>query len=479
MSNDEDSANPTRSEHAVSMVVVDDDQGTADIIGHYLRTLGAEVHVYTNPKACIAALEKGAVDILITDINMPGMDGLALLRKVKECSPATDVIMVTGNADKKVAISALKSGAFDFFEKPVDREELLATVSRTVKYRQAVAESKRLAQQISLLTRQETAKWGLDAFVGKSPAIRDVVRKIRLLHGVTMTSVLITGESGTGKELVARAIHYGGVRSSAAFVPVNCSAIPGELAESVLFGHAKGAFTGATSDKRGHFEMADGGTIFLDEVGDMPAAIQTKLLRVLEDALVVPVGATQGRKVDVRVVAATNADLMAKVSSGAFRQDLFYRLAGFLLHIPPLRDRREDIPLLAEYFVRSLSSEMGFACPPLYPETITELCKHDFPGNVRELRNIIERALLESGGKPITPSHLHFIRMPGAPAQSTTGATRMEVTVRVPLDLCGAEAVLVREAMATGSGNVSKAARLLGISRQKLYRKLAALEMQP
>jgi transcriptional regulator with GAF, ATPase, and Fis domain len=258
-----------------------------------------------------------------------------------------------------------------------------------------------------MIARKEAEHWGLVGFVGESPTIKRIFDEIRLVQEVP-TSVLIAGESGTGKELIARAIHFGSWLREGPFVPVNCASLPGELADSLLFGHIKGAFTGADQDREGYFEMAHGGTLFLDELGEMALELQAKLLRVLEDGEVWRVGARQGRQVDVRVVAATNADVERRIQEGRFRQDLYFRVARFTVVAPPLRERREDIPLLAQHFLQLFVAEMGRDAPALSPEAHQSLSAYSFPGNVRELKNIIERALLESRGATVEPRHLHF-----------------------------------------------------------------------
>jgi DNA-binding NtrC family response regulator len=274
---------------------------------------------------------------------------------------------------------------------------------------------------------------------------------------------------------VARAIHFGGTRSSHPFVPINCCAVSTDLAESMLFGHVRGAFTGAISDKRGCFDMADKGTLFLDEIGDMSPILQTKLLRVLEDGVVVPVGKTEGHSVDVRVIASTNVDLKARIASGAFRLDLYHRLAGFMIVVPSLHDRAEDIPWLAGHFMEVLAREMGLACPGISAEALSVLSSQSFPGNVRQLRNVIEQALIQSAGGEIQPQHLRLESVSvgrAAPADASTA----DVPLDLPLNLQKAERLLVKKAMAKTNGNVSAAAKLLGIPRTRLYRKLAALE---
>ncbi|MSR83872.1 MAG: sigma-54-dependent Fis family transcriptional regulator [Candidatus Latescibacteria bacterium] len=260
-----------------------------------------------------------------------------------------------------------------------------------------------------MISQREAERWGLEGFVGNSPTIKKIFAEIRLLQENPTTGVLITGESGTGKELIARAIHFGSVRRAGAFVPVNCAAIPVELVESALFGHMRGAFTGANADRAGYFELAHEGMLFLDEIGDMPLELQGKLLRVQEDSQVWRVGAKEDRAVDVRVLAATNADLQHKIQAGRFRQDLYFLLARFTVTAPPLRERKEGIPLLAQHFLQLFAGEMGREAPELNPETLALLSAHAFPGNVREFKNIIERALIESRGGEIQPHHLHFV----------------------------------------------------------------------
>lgn len=458
----------------VTIAIVDDDPPAVELIADCVRDTGATVRSFTDPKALIETLALDPPDVVITDISMPDVNGLALLKLIRERRPETDVLLVTGHADKDSAIRALKLGAFDFFEKPVRRDELLAAVSRTFAYRRAVRERDRLAEQLSFVSQTEARRWGIEAFVGRSTAIKKVLSAVRMLQRVRKTSVLITGESGTGKELVARAIHFGSARSSRPFVPVNCSAVPPDLAESTFFGHVRGSFTGATSDKKGCFELADGGTLFLDEVGDMLPATQTKLLRVLEDGAVVPVGGTRPTAVDVRVIAATNTALGARITSKTFRSDLFYRLAGFELAIPPLRERVADIPLLVDHFVKSLSFEMGFANPAVSPEALQAIMGQQFPGNVRELRNLMERALIESCGDTVTKAHLHFAPVSANLVASDAGAPPSAAAMRLPLNLRVAQLTLVRRAMAEAQGNVSAAARLLGIDRNKVYRLLAS-----
>ena len=293
---------------------------------------------------------------------------------------------------------------------------------------------------------------------------------IRKLHQFANTNVLITGESGTGKELVARAIHYSSPRAEAPFLPVNCVAIPADLAESMFFGHLRGAFTGALSERKGWFELADGGTLFLDEIGDMPSGLQAKLLRVLEDGEITPVGASKSRRVDVRVVAATNADLEEKMTEGKFRQDFFFRLARYTVEMPSLRERPEDIPLLARHFLEVFAREMGIGGAALTPGAMENLMAYQFPGNVRELKNIIERALIQSGGEAIESAHLHL--MQGAPRRAPVAReARAGSFDALPLNLDAAEQALIQRALRQANGNVAEAARMLGVNRSRIYRR--------
>lgn len=293
-------------------------------------------------------------------------------------------------------------------------------IARDITVRKQVEEALQKAdEQLSMISQQEASRWGIAAFVGKSKTIRKILGEVRQLQTTKTTSVLITGESGTGKELIARAIHFGSDRAEGRFIPVNCSAIPAELAESTLFGHVRGAFTGAKENRKGCFELADGGTLFLDEIGDMPSQLQPKLLRVLDDGCFVPIGGAQEKHVDVRIIAATNQNLPKKIAQGLFREDLYFRLEGFCVTVPPLRERKEDIPLLTAHFLKMFATDMGIEQASISPEGLSVLEAHYFPGNVRELKNIIEGALIKSGGSVIQPEHLHFIDLNDSfPAQT-------------------------------------------------------------
>jgi DNA-binding NtrC family response regulator len=338
------------------------------------------------------------------------------------------------------------------------------------------AERNHLANQLERISSDEATRWGIEGVIGQSPTLQDILKEIGLLQNAGMVRVLITGESGTGKELIARAIHYGSPRRRGPFVPVNCGAVPAELAESLFFGYTKGAFTGAEKDRPGYFELARGGTLFLDEVGDMPLEIQPTLLRVLEEEVVMPLGGTQERPLDVRVLASTNQDVSARLAAGTFRRDLYFRLAQCTVALPPLRERPEDIPILARHFLRIFAEEMARPVPRLTEAALGVLQAYSFPGNVRELKNIMERALLKSGGAEIGPEHLSLVAGGaaggGRPESAMPAAEAPEPVDEIPLDLEQAEWLVIRRALAQTQGNVTEAAQVLRTSRSRIYRAL-------
>jgi DNA-binding NtrC family response regulator len=460
---------------AATVTVVDDDRDVGQRMAECIEPMGCVVTVFSDSRDALSFLLGGSADIVIADVKMPHVDGITLLKEVKSRFPSTHVIVVTGYADKQVAIDALKLGAFDFFEKPLQPEVFVQTVKRLLDYRSAAQESDRLAAKLSEASRTMAPQGGIEGCVGRSEALQRILAEVQTLQTAAGTPVFISGESGTGKELIARAIHFGSSRSTGPFVPVNCAAIPSELAESMLFGHIKGAFTGAVNDRKGFFELAHDGTLFLDEIGDMPSHVQTRLLRVLEDGVVVPVGGTKSCRVDVRVVAATNADIRKRVESGAFRLDLFYRLAAFTIEVPPLRDRIGDIPLLAKHFAQMFAAEMGYPVPLIGADTVSILEAHQFPGNIRELKNVMERAVMESRGKTIEPRHVHFQGFLTAAGKAKVSEipSNPPTEVDMPLNFEAAEQNLIQRAVTAAGGNVAAAARMLGINRTSLYRKMA------
>jgi len=413
------------------ILLVDDIADNLKLLRDTLAGERLRIIVATDGPTALRRAAETAPDLILLDVQMPGMDGFEVCRRLK-ADPATrhiPVIFITIRDENYSLIKGFQSGAVDYIAKPFDKAEVLVRVNThlTIKtltqelreknaqleeefarYRREVEAREKADGRLAMISQREMSQWGIEGFVGQSATIQTILADVHRVQGIDTVGVFITGESGTGKELIARAIHFGSPRAAGPFIPLNCSAIPAELAESTLFGHVKGAFTGASTNHKGCFELADGGTLFLDEIGDMPLALQAKLLRVLEDGSFVPVGGTDTLVVDVRIVAATNADLPAQIEHGAFRQDLFFRLARFRVEVPPLRRRREDIPLLAQHFLDTFAADMGLSQPRLSPQGLERLLTYDFPGNVRELKNIIENALIRCPAADIYPEHLHF-----------------------------------------------------------------------
>lgn len=416
-----------------SVLVVDDMLANRNLLREALEPQGYEVLLAPDGEAALRIAQEARPDVILLDVIMPRLDGFEVCRRLKrdEATRSIPVIFITAKDEAESMMEGFQAGGVDYITKPFQAEEVLVRVrthltlhrqaeelrrknqelqAEIERRQQAEAALKTADQRLSLISQQESARWGLAGFVGKSVAVQRLVQDIRRLHQFGLnTTVLISGESGTGKELIARAIHYGHPHARGPFVAMNCAAIPAELAESTLFGHVRGAFTGATSNHQGCFEQANGGTLFLDEIGDMPLAMQAKLLRVLESGHIVQVGGTQERLTEVRVVAATNAELQPDLAAGKFRQDLYFRLARFTIEVPPLRERREDIPLLADHLLGQLAGEMGMPKPRLTADALPLLERYDYPGNIRELKNLIERALIESGGGDVGPEHVHFV----------------------------------------------------------------------
>jgi len=475
------------------ILVVDDVPANLDVLCQSLEAAGYKVMVASSGEVALKLAERSVPDLILLDVVMPGIDGFETCRRLKQAESTRQipVIFLTARDDTSALAEGFRAGGVDYVVKPFQKEEVLirlqthlersrlalalaeknaALEQRTreleeeIARRQAITrERNHLSDHLSHLDRREAERWGLHGFVGQSQTLRQILDEVGLLQTTQHVSVLILGESGTGKELIARAIHNGSPRRQGPFVAVNCAAIPRDLTESLFFGHLKGAFSGAERDQAGYFELAHGGTLFLDEVGTMPAELQPKLLRVLEDGLVQPLGSREPRQVEVRVLAATNADLPQQIQEGRFRQDLYYRLARFTVRVPPLRERREDIPLLAAHFLQLLAAEMGIERPALSLAAQELLGKQDFPGNIRELKNVVERSLIESRGREIRPEHLHL---------AETAPAAVQPLPELPLNLEQAEQLLIQRALEKTGGNVSEAARLLGIDRNKIYRRL-------
>ena len=485
--------------HGARILLVDDQPANLDVLCELLEAEGYKISMAPNGEIAlkIATRAETVPDLILLDVMMPGMDGYEVCRRLKQDEKTREipVIFITARDLTEGVLEGFKVGGVDYITKPFRDEEVLVRVETHLRnnrlsrelaekneelaeknraLEEEMAQRKALKGQLSMISEREAESWGLEGFVGESPTIQRIFEEIRLMQDNPGTSVLISGESGTGKELIARAIHFGGARGEGSFVPVNCAAIPTELVESMLFGHVRGAFTGADSERTGYFEMAHEGTLFLDEIGDMPLELQGKLLRVLEDGEVWRIGSEEGRRVDVRVLAATNVDLQQRIQDGAFRQDLYFRLARFTVAAPSLRERREDIPLLARHFVQLFSAEMGREAPDLGSEVLEKLEVYAFPGNVRELKNLIERALIESGGVEIQSRHLHFLPGTDSGVSASSQETGDDVPVPdIPMNLDEAERWLIKRGVARAGGNISEAARLLGTNRNRIYRALA------
>ena len=452
------------------VLVADDEQSMREFLSIALRRAGHEVTLASSGAEALTALRAQPADVVITDLRMPGeLDGLGLLRAVRAEAVDAEVILVTAFATADTAIAAMKQGAYDYLTKPFKIDELHALIDRAMEKRALVAENAALREQVAGRVR-------MAQLLGRSRAMQKVFELVGKISS-TRTSVLITGESGTGKELVARALHTEGSRAGGAFVAVNCGAIPDELMESELFGHVKGAFTGAHADRPGLFREADGGTLFLDEIGELSLGLQVKLLRALQEKKVKPVGGSHEIEVDVRVVAATNRELEEEVARGAFRQDLYYRLNVIEVRLPPLRQRREDVSLLVEHFLRRFGKDHHKTLTGLSPAAMKRLEDYDFPGNVRELENIIERSVALAPGPVIDLDDLPPLRTAGPKPATLTGDLPDE---GVDLDRLVAdfERAWVQKALDRAGGVRKKAAQLLGITFRSMRYRLEKLGLE-
>jgi len=485
---------------AGSVLVVDDIPANRNLLRETLEPAGYEVLLAADGQTAIKVAQRAHPDLVLLDVVMPGLDGFDVCRRMKqiEATRSVPVIFLTARDEPRSVLEGFEAGGVDYITRPFEAEEVLARV-RThlenhrltravieqkeeleatnqrlraeIERREQAEDSLKLAdQRLSLLSAQEAKRWGLEALVGTSVGLQRIVEDVRRLQTLPGTPVLIVGESGTGKELIARAIHFGSAQAKAPFLAVNCSAVPQELAESLFFGHLKGAFSGATRDEKGYFENAHGGTLFLDEIGDMPLWLQAKLLRVLESGAIMPLGASSERPVEVRVLAATNSNLQAELAEGKFRKELYFRLTHFVLTVPPLRERREDIALLAAHFLNQLAAEMGTPPPRFGPAALEVLGAYDYPGNVRELRNLVERAVIESGGGEIQPGHLHFVFPSTPPAHGDPATTASSTAGGHPGAIAPDEAerilAYVRE---KGTINNAQCRELLGVGMHRAW----------
>jgi two-component system, NtrC family, response regulator AtoC len=449
----------TAEEARWKVLLVEDDRASREAMSDWLMSEGFEVITAADGQQARQHIHDG-VAVIVTDLQMPRTDGMAILRMAREHAPHAAVIVVTGHGTVDSAVAALKEGAFDYLTKPVKPKEL-AHVVRT-----AVSE-RAMATEIAGLQARVNKEHAFENIVGNSPAMRAVFEKIQLAADARST-VLITGESGTGKELVVRALHYRSNRRNKPFIPINCAAIPESLIESELFGHEKGSFTGASARRAGVFEAADGGTLFIDEIGEMNLGLQSKLLRAIETRRIMPVGSSKEVEVDVRLVAATNRDLFEEVKKKRFRDDLYYRLKVVEINLPPLRDRTEDIPLLSNFFLQQIAKENERPVSEITPEAMDVLLSYRWPGNVRELRNLLEGIIILSPRERIEasdlPEHIH-------------GATSAQIVLRSGMKMADLEKEAIRATLEQTQGRRSEAAKTLGISVRVLQRKIKEYDL--
>jgi len=446
------------------ILVIEDKESMAQMLSQALQSEGHQVIVGRDGREGLEKFKESKVDLVVSDLRLPHKSGLEVLEVVKEHNPLVPVILMTAYGTIETAVKAVKEGAYDFITKPFDPDHLIHLINKALEKQRLVTEN--------LILREEFAKQlKLPKVIGKSPNMLEVVGKVQKV-AANQTTVLLLGESGTGKELFARAVHYLSPRKDGPFVAINCAAIPRDLLESELFGHERGAFTGAVARKMGKFELANKGTIFLDEIGDLDLALQAKLLRVLEGEEFMRVGGTVKIKVDVRVIAATNKDLLAAINQKLFREDLYYRLAVFPITIPPLRERAEDIPALVEHFVGYYCQELKKETKTVAPASMQLLIKHPWTGNVRELQNCIERAVILSDGQVLLPEHL------GLRVKATTEAGLAELQTEGSLQEVShaatqfAESRMIRKVLKETGGNKSRAAEILKVSYKTLLTKI-------
>jgi two-component system nitrogen regulation response regulator NtrX len=454
-----------------SILLVDDEAGVRSSLSGILADEGYDVEAVGSGEEGLAALAARRFELVLLDVWLPGADGLETLERIRESDAEIPVVMISGHGTIETAVRAVRLGARDFVEKPLSLEKTLLAVRNAIKQRQLEAEVRTLKSQLDQRY----------VMVGESPAMQDLRGEIAQA-APSNGRALIFGENGTGKELVARAIHAESLRARGPFVEVNCAAIPEELIESELFGHAKGAFTGAHASRKGKFELADGGTLFLDEIGDMSLKTQAKVLRALQEQTIEPVGGPGSVRVDVRVIAATNKDLEKEIEAGTFRDDLYFRLNVIPFHVPPLRERREDIPVLARHFVEVLSAEHGRRQKALAGEAVEMLARLPWPGNVRELRNIIERLVIMAPGEQIELRHLPATLLetlpPGAGgAAVVAGSTAGASSLAAAREEFERQFILGRYREC--GGNMSRTAEALGVERSNLYRKMKAYGLLP
>lgn len=451
-----------------NILVIDDEVKLLEVLTVAMGNMGYSTVTSESAEEGLKILQNGGVHLVLSDLRLPGLSGRDLLKKVHENNSGIPVVIMTAYASLKDAVEIIKEGAFDYIVKPFDLNALEATVASALRFYALSNDNKKLRKELGL-------SFAFDNFIGQSPAFQALKSSI-IEVSASNSNVLITGESGTGKELVAKAIHYNSARADGPFITINCAAIPEQLLESELFGHVKGAFTGATESRPGRFAQADGGSIFLDEIGDMPLHLQAKILRCIQDKRVEPVGGSKSIKVDVRIISATNQDLKTAIAEGKFRQDLFYRLNVYPIVMPPLHERVDDIPILAEHFARRIAGEMGKAPIRFSPEAIRVMQTYRWPGNVRELENTVERLTIVSGGEMVAPvglaacsivmSRPNFGQtLPGTPAFPISLVSYLEEVERQ----------IILAALKEAGGIQVKAAELLSIPERSIWHRIKKL----
>jgi DNA-binding NtrC family response regulator len=440
------------------ILVVDDDREMCALLSDVLQGEGYAVTATGDSLEASRVLRREEFDALVTDLRMKGLKGLDLLEEAKKVAPLTPVIIITAFGTIESAIQAMKMGAFDYITKPFQMDELLLTVKKAL-------ENHFLKKEVVRLKKEVESRYQFHQLIGKSPAMQRIYNLVEKISD-TSSNVLVTGESGTGKELVAKAIHYNGVRKEGPFIAVNCAAIPETLLESELFGYKKGAFTDAKTDKKGLISEAHTGALFLDEVTEMAHTLQAKLLRVIEERLVRPLGDTQSHSVDIRVISTSNRDIKSLIQQGRFREDLYYRLKVIDIELPPLRERKEDIPLLVRHFIQKFKADLNKDVSGISEEALRILMNYSWPGNVRELENVLQRALTLSLQDVISPEDL-----PAALVQAAD-EDLIERGLRKQFTLDQLEKEYIRRVLSQAGGNKSKAAEILGLDRKTLYRKI-------
>jgi two-component system response regulator AtoC len=451
----------------MKILVVDDEPGLRSVLSTILREEGHELSTASDGVAALEALEKESVDLILCDVRMPRLDGLSFLTKYRESDGRAIVIMMSAYLDDEAALEAMRRGAYDYIPKPFRADQVVLIVRKAIERERLRSEVQRLRDELQIVR-------GSDEIIGRSDEMREL-QALAQKAARHPTTVLITGESGTGKELIARLVHRQSPRAERPFVAVNCGAIPEALLESELFGHVKGAFTGATGARSGLFEEADGGTILLDEIGELPGALQVKLLRAIQEGKIRRVGDNTERAVDVRIIAATSRDLEVEVAENRFRSDLFYRLNVVRLHLPPLRERRQDIADIAKHFVAMYAARLGLGVRSISQAAIRALMEYDWPGNVRELENVIERGLVSVDGEELDAEHVaQILARPASSVTQPAGDEDLSVKRRT----AALEEALIRRALEQTGGNRTRAARLLDLSHRALLYKIREYGLQ-